>query len=301
MPKHKTLSLIWNIMVAIFAIIGLSFSLVFVGMQFGLLNVRGSIAERNAFFTETSTQLPSASSSTLVAPCISSTSTVCSWNSTPEWAVIAGGLAKDKAILERVSKETGVSARMIASVVVPEQIRFFTSEREVFKRYFEPLKILGSLSQFSLGVSGIKEATARDIEKYASDQSSPFYPGRDLTKYFAYAPSDDHDDVLFNRLTDPKDHYFSYLYTAIYIAEIEAQWKNAGKDIRNDPGVIGTLWNIGFARSKPNDDPQVGGSVIETGGKRYTFGELGALFYGSAELEASFPKENSSDTPYGPL
>ncbi len=53
---------------------------------------------------------------------------------------------------------------MIASVVVPEQTRFFTSNREVFKRYFEPLKILGSLSQFSLGVSGIKEDTAIQIE-----------------------------------------------------------------------------------------------------------------------------------------
>ena len=36
----------------IFAGIGLLFTGVFVAMQFDLLNVRGSILERNAFFTE---------------------------------------------------------------------------------------------------------------------------------------------------------------------------------------------------------------------------------------------------------
>lgn len=37
-------------LVGLFALIGLLFTGVFVAMQFGLLNVQGSIAERNSFF-----------------------------------------------------------------------------------------------------------------------------------------------------------------------------------------------------------------------------------------------------------
>ena len=73
---------------------------------------------------------------------------MCAWNTTPEWAAIKGGLQKDVAVISRVSDETGIPKRLLAATVVPEQTRFFTSERDIFKRYFEPLKILGSLSQF---------------------------------------------------------------------------------------------------------------------------------------------------------
>ena len=295
--QRKNLLIIWKLTVGVFAAIGFTFTFVYVAMHIGLFNVRGSISERNAFFTQnsnTDTSSTNASSSIPDVPCVSATSTVCAWNKTPEWAAIAGGLSKDKTVLNQVAEETGVPERLIASVVVPEQIRFFTSEREVFKRYFEPLKILGSLSQFSLGVSGIKEATAKEVEKYATDASSPFYPGEQFAILFAYAPDDDRDNVLFNRLTDPKDHYYSYLYTAIYIAEIEAQWQRSGKDIRQNPEIIGTLWNIGFVKSKPNGTPQVGGAQIDTGGTVYTFGELGGLFYYSDELTDIFPVGASS-------
>ena len=39
-------------LVGLFALIGLLFTGVFFAMQFGLLNVQGSIAERNAFFAQ---------------------------------------------------------------------------------------------------------------------------------------------------------------------------------------------------------------------------------------------------------
>lgn len=297
MQKNNILTLLWKIAIWVFAVIGFTFTFVYFAMHFGLLNVRGAISERNAFFTQGTNDgqgITNASSSIPNVPCSASTSTICAWNKTPEWAAIAGGLSKDQAVLARVTAETGIPERLIASVVVPEQIRFFTSEREVFKRYFEPLKILGSLSQFSLGVSGIKEATAKEVEKHATDENSPFYPGKQFAILFSYAPDDDQDKVLFNRLTDPKDHYYSYLYTAMYIAEIEAQWQRSGKDIRNNPEIIGTLWNIGFAKSKPNGTPQVGGAEIATGGNSYTFGELAGLFYYSDELTDLFRVGTSS-------
>jgi hypothetical protein len=179
---------------------------------------------------------------------------------------------------------------MIASAVVPEQLRYFTSNRESFKKYFEPLKILSSLSKFSLGVSGIKQDTAVQIEQYANNPNSQFYPGPEMAALLAYPEGSDHDKVLYSRLTDAKNHYYSYLYTAVFIKEIEAQWKRAGYDVTNRPDVTVTLFNIGFGVSHPNANPRVAGSVITLGGKDYTFGELGTLFYQSDELLDVLPR-----------
>jgi hypothetical protein len=264
-----------------FALIGVLFTAVFVGMQFGVFNVRGSIAERNHSIGVASS----------TAPCVDVQRPTCAWHETPEWVVIRGGLSKDIAIIDRVSRETGVSSRMIVAVVVPEQVRFFTSEREVFKRYFEPLKILGSLSQFSLGVSGIKQETADAIEVYASSSTSSWYPGSGMSELLSYgATSTPHDTALYNRLTDAHDHYYSYLYTALFIREIESQWTRAGFDISHNPGAVVTLFNIGFQASHPNASPQSGGASIATGGTAYTYGELGADFYDSNELLDVFPR-----------
>ena len=273
-------------LVGLFALIGLLFTGVFVAMQLGLLNVQGSIAERNAFFS----QFGAAPAASSTPPCVGSMQTVCSWEQTPEWPVIAGGLQKDAPIIAKVSAQTGVPERLIAAVVVPEQVRFFTSEREVFKRYFEPLKILGSLSQFSLGVSGIKQATADNIELYAANPASPFYPGPAIAPLLAYAASTTpQDEQLYARLTNASDHYYSYLYTAVYIQEVEAEWRAAGYDISNNPGVIVTLFNIGFQNSHPNSNPMPGGAYITTGGQTYTYGQLGQDFYSSSELINIFP------------
>jgi len=278
---------IWagKILVVIFALIGVAFTGVYIAMQFGLLNVAGSIAARNAFF------FGGSATSTLPAqPCTDTASTTCQWSQTPEWAVIKGGLTKDAPVIAKVSQETGVSQRMIASVVVPEQTRFFTSEREVFKRYFEPLKILGSLSQFSLGVSGIKQDTAYSIEAYAADPSSPFYPGASYAPLLAYAASTTPKDAqLYGRLTDAHNHYYSYLYTAVYIREVESQWSTAGFDISHNAGAVVTLFNIGFQNSHPHANPMPGGAYITTGGQNYTYGELGQDFYSSSELTDLFP------------
>jgi len=273
------------IVIGLFALIGLAFTAVFVAMQFDLLNVRGAIEERNNFFV-------SAEAAPVVEtqPCVDKALTTCAWNETPEWEVVEGGLQKDAAIINRVASETGVDARLIAAAVIPEQIRFFTSEREVFKRYFEPLKILGSLSQFSLGVSGIKQETAREIERHALDATSPFYPGPTYAALITYEPGVDQDAELYNRLTDAKNHYYSYLYTALYIREIQAQWENAGFPLTDKPEIIITLFNIGFERSHPNPTPKAAGAAISVGGTSYPFGVLGGEFYRSTELLDTLPQ-----------
>ena len=284
------------VVLCLFAGIGIAVTVVFFGMQHGLLNVRGSIMERNASFGPLTKILPTdtaTSSEPVGNGCRAdlSQTTPCEWHETAAFAVVKGGLEKDAAIINRVAAETGVSARMIAAAVVPEQSRFFTDNREVFKRYFEPLKLLVSLSKFSLGVSGIKEETAVQIEMNANNSNSPFYPGPDIFPLLAYSASDTADShALFNRLTDEKDHYYSYLYTAIYLKEITAQWADAGYDVANRPDVLVSLFNLGFNASVPKDNPQVAGATITLGGESYSFGYLGSLFYQSDELADIFPK-----------
>ena len=284
------LHIVWLVALYGFAGIGLVFTLVFIGMQFGVFNVRGSIGTRNAALLHNVSPEVVSKIEEQRAPCDDSTITTCNWNQTPQWEVVKQGLLKDQAVMSRVAAQTGVSTRLIASVVIPEQTRFFTAEREVFKRYFEPLKILGSLSQFSLGVSGIKQDSALQIEQYANDPTSPFYPGPDVAPLIAYPEGGNHNATLYSRLTNEKDHYYSYLYTAIFIKEVLAQWQSAGFSLANSPGAVITLFNIGFGKSHPNASPQTAGAPITVGGTTYTFGELGEKFYLSDEIIAEFPR-----------
>ncbi len=274
------------IIVSLFALIGLTFAGVFVAMQFGLLNVKGSSTARNLSLGV----VPGTAVTSSCQAVNGKVPTVCDWNKTEEWNVLHGALTKDASVLDQVSGQTGVSARMIASAVVPEQLRYFTANRESFKKYFEPLKILSSLSKFSLGVSGIKQDTATQIEQYANDPSSPFYPGPTIAPLLAYPDGSNHDTELYNRLTDEHNHYYSYLYTAAFIKEVEAQWSHAGYDVTARPDVTVTIFNIGFGASHPNANPKAAGSTITLGGKDYAFGELGTLFYQSDELLDVLPR-----------
>ncbi len=288
----KFFKYILYILVGVFALIGLVFTAVFFAMRFHLFNVRGSITDRNTFFPTTAAAPRGDGTISVVSEqvCANPAKPSCEWNETPEWQAIKGGLTKDQSIINDVGTKTGVDPRMIAAVVVPEQTRFFTSNRDVFKRYFEPLKILGSLTQFSLGISGIKQETAVKIEEYANDPSSVFYPGPGMAELIAYSPDADHDTELYNRLTDAKNHYYQYLYTAIYIKEITGQWKKSGFEVSNNPIVIVTLFNLGFQHSYPKATPRAAGAVITTGGQSYVYGTLGANFYNSDELSTIFPK-----------
>jgi hypothetical protein len=282
-------SLRWatRLAIAVFTIIGVVFTAVYIGMNHGTFNVRGSITERNAFYGSlVKAETPATS--------LSCTQSVhdCAWASSPQWATINAGLTKDASQINEAAGQTGVSARMIASAVVPEQLRFFTSEREVFEKYFQPLKILGSMSEFSLGVAGVKQQTADTIEENAANINSPFYAGPAYANIISYPTGTSHATVQFDRLTST-DQYYDYLYVGLYIKEIETQWQKAGYNISERPDVVTTLYNIGFSKSQPKPDPQTGGSTITVGGQSYSFGELGTLFYNSNQLTAIFPQPAS--------
>jgi hypothetical protein len=260
---------IFKSIIVVFAAIGFIMSLGFASIKFKWTDTSGMVDNQRKTFLKEPQKFP--------------------FQDLNETKLFKEVVLKDKTDLEKVEKETGVKARLIVSNLFVEQIRLYTTQRELFKNIFEPLKILGVQSQFSWGVMGIKQETAIEIEKNIKDKDSPFYLGKDFENILDFKTAD-HDTERFERLTDGKSRYYSYLYTALYIKEIEAQWKRNGFDISNNIGVLSTLFNIGFVHSIPNNNPQTGGAGIDINNVTYSFGTLADLFYYSDELIGVFPR-----------
>ncbi len=214
-----------------------------------------------------------------------------SWAATEDWQTFKGAIVKDKEVINKVSAETGVDARLIVAMLAVEQLRLFNSDREVYKQIFQPLKILGVQSKFSWGVMGLKEETAIKIENNLKDSQSIYYLGEESAHLLDFKSADVANE-RFTRLTDEHNHYYSYLYSALFIKQIILQWQKAGFDISRRPEIIATLFNLGFNKSAPKADPQVGGAEIEVGGQKYSFGGLAFQFYYSGELADDFPIVN---------
>lgn len=267
------MSKVFRILVYIFAVIGFVLVIGYFGLRFGWTNTKGIIDNQHDYFKN---QLNTNS-----------------WKNSEEWSVLKEAIKKDESVINKISKETGVSSRVIIMPLVVEQLRLFYSEREIFKQVFAPLKVLGNQSQFSWGVMGIKQETARKIEDNLKDSSSPWYLGKEYKNILGFK-TDNPDKERFDRLTDESDRYYSYLYGALFIKELEKQWQNAGFPIENKPDIISTLYNIGFENSHPNSNPQSGGAEIEIHGITYSFGSLARSFYESDELIDEFPPPTSS-------
>ena len=267
----------YKIFVYIFAIIGFVLVAAFIISKTGLTNKIGIIDDKYNYFDKSR---------------FLNDQKNLSWINTEEYLSLKETLKKEKNTLDRVEKETDIKPRLIISLLFVEQMRLYNSERELFKKVFEPLKILGVQSQFSWGVLGLKQDTLVEIENNLKDQNSPFYLGKNYEKILDFNASStiSNDEQRFNRITDEHNPYYSYLYTSIFIKQIEKQWKDAGFDISDRPEIIATLFNIGFIHSKPNLNPQVGGAEITIGTETYSFGRLAYEFYYSDELLEEFPR-----------
>ena len=276
----KILKIIGKVIICVFALIGVLFTGVFIAMKLHITNVKGSIDSRNQFFNN----VRSESERMAISRNIEN-----DWMNSPEFQIFKAGVLKDKDLIDEVSKETGVSARLIVSTIMPEQLRFFTSNRESFKKFFEPLKILGNYTQFSYGISGIKMETAQKVENNLKDKTSPFYLGTQYENILDYPNGSNVDEGRLSRFTDSHNHYYSYLYTALFLKEVMSQWMLAGYPISDRPEVLSTLFNLGFNKSEPKDNPEVGGSKITINGKDYTFGGLSYDFYYGTELTEFSP------------
>ena len=210
------------------------------------------------------------------------------WMNLEDWHTLRNAIIKDKHLIDSAALVSGVEPRLIVSVLVGEQIRLFNSKRETYKKMLAPLTILSVESIYSLGVTGIKEFTAINVEKNLKDSSSQYYLGKEYENLLDFSTEDTINERI-NRLVDYRNHYFSYIYAAIILKQVKVQWEKAGFDISNRPEILATLFNVGFEQSKPKADPLVGGSHIKVGEQDYTFGSLAYDFYYSGELVDEFP------------
>jgi len=220
------------------------------------------------------------------------------WSNYTVWKQFSKALVKDKKAIDSVSRLTGVESRTIIVCVIAEQLRMFNSGREKFKEYVYPFANLILPTNRGYGVSGILEHTALRIERTLSRPNDEFYPG----DYFRYVvnfqdsfPERVNDSIAahkhktIQRLIKGGDHFYSYLYTALLLRQYQSQWERAGFSLANRPDVLGTLFNLGYQKSVPKKNPQVGGSTFMIGEKEYTFGGICFEFYYSGELQKEFP------------
>lgn len=277
--RNNIIHIAFVLAIYFFAIIGFLFSAVFMAMQFSLTNAQGGIDSLSQHFNSTQSDLVRKNEVQ---------QTVKYWATTPEWQVISVGFVKDKDMILQASKDSGVPARLIISTIIAEQFRYFNSNREIFKKFFQPLEILGNSTQFSYGVAGIKTGTAKTVEKNLKDKTNPYYPGLSYEHLLDFTSSNTEVERM-KRLTDPNNHYYSYLYTGLLLKEEMTQWNSAGYTIDNRPEILATLFNLGFAHSTPNANPQTGGATFVINGQNYTFGGLAFDFYYSNELSQEFP------------
>lgn len=214
------------------------------------------------------------------------------WMNISEWKDFKVAVAKDKLLIDSVANLTGVEPRLIVAVLVGEQIRLFNSNREAYKKWIGPLKILSVETTFSLGVTGIKALTAQRIEKNLKDSTSIFYLGKEYENLLDFdTPSVGNE--RYKRLTSYQNHFYSYLYAALNVKQIKVQWERSGFPIDSRPEILATLYNIGFESSVPKENPVVGGSGINIKGIKYSFGAVAYEFYYSGELFDLFPFKKS--------
>ncbi|MEY3586116.1 MAG: hypothetical protein RLZZ243_1180 [Bacteroidota bacterium] len=212
------------------------------------------------------------------------------WMNIQEWSDFKIAVAKDVKLVDSVAQQTGVEGRLIVSCLVGEQIRLFNSDREAYKKWISPLKILSVESMFSFGVTGIKEHTAIQIEEHLKNPKSVYYLGEKYEHLLDFKTANPTQERI-SRLTDFHNHYYSYLYAAIFVKQVKMQWERAGFPIDHRPEILVTLFNVGYPQSIPKAHPKVGGSTIKIKEKAYTFGAVAYQFYYSGELFDLFPFE----------
>jgi hypothetical protein len=117
-----------------FAAVGVFFTLAFFAIKLHLTNVSGT-NDRILHAPETNEKITQVSSSQ-------------AWIKTREWKTLKVAITADASTINKAAIATHIPARLIVAQLVVEQLRLFTSNREIYKQVFEPLKILGAESVF---------------------------------------------------------------------------------------------------------------------------------------------------------
>ncbi len=166
---------------------------------------------------------------------------------------MANELAEKKAFIHSAAILTGISSRIITSVLYAERFLNFNWEDAVLDNV---LAYSGYNS--SVGFGQIKISTAFWIEQEIRDKSSKYYLGVSMAS--AIQQSKSRDELIKKVINDS----INILYCAAYISMIQKRWKNAGTFLNknNETGILGTLYSLGIVNAngeerKPHNNPQM--------------------------------------------
>lgn len=220
-----------------------------------------------------------------------SSDSIYTWQNGEPWQIIKEAIIKDEDQIKEVSQLVGIQPRLLVSVAIVEQLRLYYTQREFYEKFFKPLKILANANKMAWGVMSIKEKMAIETEEHLHNKNSEYYLGLENENLLDYTNEENSDKERYERLTNNNSHYYSYLYGALIIKQLQEQWQKAAFDLKYRPEIIATLFNIGFNHSEPKSNPSVGGSTLDIEGEKYFFGSLAFEFYYSGELSETFPFE----------
>jgi len=210
------------------------------------------------------------------------------WEDDDYWPIIEAAVTKDADLINKISVDIDLDPRLLLSSLVVEQLRLYYTQRESVEKLFRPLQILATATKQAWGVMSIKEPIAIQTETHLRDAESPFYLGSPYEHLLDFT-TDDPATERYQRITDYSDRYYAYLYGGLYIKQLLTQWRSAGYPIDHRPEIVATLYNLGFDKSMPKPDPQVGGSTLTINNRSYTFGGLAYEIYYSGVLVDEFP------------
>lgn len=183
-------------------------------------------------------------------------------------------LLKYKSEIDYAALETGISSRLLASIIYAEHKLNYNLEDKILD---------GVLAQIgynsSLGVAQIKVNTALWIKGQIHNVNSPFYLG---SKIMFLIPNTKSREKTIEELSDPKKNV---LYAACYIAMIEKLWDVQFTDLslgKIKEGIIATLYCLGIVKSdgsirNPHQDAEMN-----------NFGKTAQEFFDSFQLRSEF-------------
>ena len=173
---------------------------------------------------------------------------------------IIDGITTRKVFLTTIKKESEklwIDYTLVLSSLLWEQIRIASKwlRGELLRSY-----------NISLGIWGIKLSTARQIAKEAK-----LYGYGDV--FWNYT-----DETLTTMLTT--SDYWQGIYPTYLVKNIITRWQLSWYDISHNPGVVGTLYNMGNPNDKPpHDTPEIGWSVIPIGKHKYVYWWISLWLY----------------------
>src|SRR3989344_4225161 len=251
MQTRRGINLFFRFAIYFFALIGFILTAGYFAVKWELTNSNSRIDEQDSFFQDNAV----VKSDQSYAVVNSAKNESPEWSRGDEWLVFKTAVIKDRETLKKVESATGIESRLVVSLLAVEQLRLYHSNRELFKKAFYPLKLLGNQSQFSWGVMGLKQETARQIEVNLKNPSShqneplplekgeystsPFYLGEKYEHLLDFK-TDYPNNERFVRIIDEDNRYYSYLYSGLYFKQVIEQWKNAGFPIDDRPEILST-------------------------------------------------------------